>query len=317
MPRKLAALAVPVGLLVSFVCFRGMGPFDVALVVFLAGVDNLVVIAKKVQSLGWWMRVYLTAGIVIQLIELVTIPPLIVALCAGRNPWGVYQLIGQPERYSLLLEGVHPQIVALGVGFIALAVMWFFADKENRVWLGIEKHIERFARWYKIGTIGGVLALLAIGSFWFSWTFLLLGVLGMAAFGAIKFSERRSEDLGQKPGAGGGKGFVRVELFEAALSIDMWVGTYSASSHLVDIVLGVLAGVLVMRILTVSLVQKLDELPYLASAAHWSLGLLAASWVIELWLPAVGSVAEVVCLMPLVVGWGHSVLSRRRQPAVI
>ncbi|MEV5705591.1 DUF475 domain-containing protein [Actinoallomurus sp. NPDC052274] len=217
--------------------------------------------------------------------------------------------------YSTLLESVHPQIVALGLGFIALAVMWFFVDKGNLAWLGMENHIKRHGRRYKAGALGGVLLVLVIGSLKFSWTFLLLGVLGMAAFGAIKFSERRSEDLGQEPGAGGGKGFARVEMFEAALSIDMWVGTYSATSHLADIVLGVLVGVLVMRILTVSLVEKLDELPYLPSAAHWSLGLLSVAWVIELWLPAIGSVVEVVCLIPLVVGWGHSVLSRRRRLA--
>ncbi|MEV5746938.1 DUF475 domain-containing protein [Actinoallomurus sp. NPDC052308] len=315
MPRKSAFLAIPIGLLATFVLIRGMGPFDVALVVFLSGVDNLIVISEKVEKLDRWLKVYVTAGILIQLVELVAVPPLIVALSAWRSPWSVYGLVGQPERYSALLETVHPQIVGLGLGFVAPAVMWFIADEKNHAWL-VDDHIKRHARRYKVGTIGVVLGVLALGShFAFSWTFMLFGVLGMMAFAAIKFSEDKSENSGPRPEAATWKGFVRVEVFEAALSIDMWVGTYSASSHLVDIVLGVLAGVLVMRILTVNLVKQVKQLPYLASAAHWSLGLLSVTWVIELWHPAISSWAAVACLIPLGAGWIHSVL-RRRQLAL-
>jgi hypothetical protein len=287
----------------------------VAVIACAFAFDNLVILVPHVRRLGrGWQYAYLLIGPVIALAVQVVVPALLVALAAWQSPASVFgTMFRDSAHYSEMLLGVHPQIVAFGFAFLILNATDNVTD-DSHTWIRfIEAPLQRFGGQVRMGMRWvGIPAVLIAGSLSFSWTFLAMGMLGILLFSAVDAQKKKVEK--RSAATGGRRAFGLVELLEAGLSFDLMVGAYAISTNIIDVVAGVLAGVLVIRMLTLRAArgQGLDELVHLAAGASYSMGALAVVQLSGLWLHFPDWVDEVAGSAFLVAALAHSVIHNRR-----
>lgn len=287
------------------------GGWQVALLVALLVVfetslsaDNAIVNARIVEKLSpGFQKLFLTVGVLIAVVGMrLLFPILIVGVTTGLNPVEAFNLAMEkgdpstPGSYGYILHEAHPQIAAFGGMFLLLLFLHFIFARRDITWLSwIEKPLA------KVGEIGvevasvivGLVALLVISliAHEHTETILVSGIVGSLVFLVINsignfFENKLEEDEAHHSGIAGatvltGKAgfvaFLYLEVLDASFSFDGTIGAFSITTDPIVIMLGLGAGALFVRSLTIYLVNKgtLNKFVYLDHGAHWAIGALA------------------------------------------
>ncbi|MEV0404549.1 DUF475 domain-containing protein [Actinoallomurus sp. NPDC050550] len=256
------------------------------------GIDNLVVVSPYVRKLSsGWQFAYRSVGLVVALLVQLALPLVAGAVLTGHGIGEMFaMLVTAPGRYSAVLEQIHPEVAAFGAAFMAAASVWTLTNAEREhVWLPIENVLRRHANVWRATTLIAIAGVSAVGAFWYSWPFAVAGFAGIAVFFGIEIFKHVIEGSEGNTGNGrknvpGWKMLALIEAIEAVFSLDTGIGSLSLSSNVVVIVVGLLAGILLMRSLNVRLSKggRLTELIHLEAGAYWTMLILALQLVVGL-----------------------------------
>ncbi len=302
-----------IGLAIAFL-YDGVTGLTVTAILIVLEVslsfDNAVVNAKVLNRMSeFWVRIFLTVGILIAVFGMRLLFPLVVVfVTAGLSPIEAWDLAldkGDPDTpgtYGYILNDAHALIAAFGGMFLLMIFLDFVFDDEKELhWLG---PIERaFA---KAAAFPGIAVLVAlVWLFVFSRIFpdhasdmLLAGVFGVILYLAVNglgdffdggladddegavVEERRGAAAGSVVVATGKAAFslfLYLELLDASFSFDGVIGAFAITSDPIIIALGLGVGAFYVRSITIYLVHQgtLSEYVFLEHGAHWAIGALA------------------------------------------
>jgi hypothetical protein len=101
---------------------------------------------------------------------------------------------------------------------------------------------------------------------------------------ALFSSEEAGETAANTVAYSGFMGFMYLQFLDASFSLDGVIGAFAMSKDVVIIMLGLGAGAMFVRSLTIYLVRKgtLDEFVFLEHGAHWGIGALAGIMLISM-----------------------------------
>lgn len=252
-------------------------------------VDNAVVNAAVLARMSaLWQRRFLTWGMLIAVFGMRLVFPLaMVAIAAGIAPMAALRLaLEEPARYEALVGAAHDALSGFGGAFLLLVALdWFGDAAPGSHWITpIERPLAAFARArtarlalvaVPLGAIA--LSLPAARAFHFAGA----GLIGVAAHLALAALARR---LGTGGGGGSGFGlFVYLNVLDAAFSLDGVIGAFALSNDLVVIALGLSAGALFVRSITVQLMASgtLQTWRYLEHGAFWAIAALGAIMLVS------------------------------------
>lgn len=280
--------------------YRGLGSIPVVLfLVALEGAlsfDNAVVNAGVLRRLNrHWQLAFLTLGVVIAVVGMRVLFPLaIVAVATSASLGSTLGLaLGRPEEYARHFESASPSIGSFGGVFLLLLALTFFLRPDrSRVWLGpVERALAWSGRFPRLPVLVAGAALLALSQ-WVSAEHspqvLLAGLAGMLLFLLVRGAREIVENIGDRAegrrltGWSAAAAFLYLEALDASFSLDGVLGAFAMTSDIVIVGLGLGAGALYVRSLTVYLVREraLRHLPYLTSGAHWAILTLAVSLLV-------------------------------------
>lgn len=265
--------------------------------------DNAVVNATVLKHMSEiWQRRFLTWGMLVAVFGMYYFfPILIVSVATGLNLVEVTRMaFVDQESYSKHLLASHTQIAAFGGMFLLMVFFKFIFDAGKELhwlWL-IEEKLARLGKLESVEIILALSVLLIIEQFLpgeEALTEMSAGVFGVVLYVAVSgltgllAGEHAGKAVAGYSGLGG---FIYLNLLDASFSLDAVVGSFAISHDIVIIVLGLTAGAMFVRSLTVYLVRKgtLDDYVFLEHGAHWGIGALAA---IMLW-SMVEPVSEVI-----------------------
>ena len=126
---------------------------------------------------------------------------------------------------------------------------------------------------------------------------MIAGVLGVVLYVIVQHSGTAWARTA--PAAYSGlSGFLYLNLLDASFSLDAVMGSFAISNDIVIIVLGLSAGAMFVRSLTVHLVKKgtLDQYVYLEHGAHYGIGALAVIMLVSMFLPVPEMVSGLIGL---------------------
>ncbi|MDO9456965.1 DUF475 domain-containing protein [Nocardioides sp.] len=304
-----------IGLIVAFL-YDGITGVTVTAILIVLEVslsfDNAVVNAKVLNRMSeFWVRIFLTVGIVIAVFGMRLLFPLVVVfVTADLSPVDAWQLAlekGNPEEpgtYGYILNEAHPLIAAFGGMFLLMIFLDFLFDEEKDLhWVGpIERAMSKAAAFPAVSSLVALVWL-----FTFSRIFheeandiLLAGVFGMILYlavnglgdffdGGLEDELEEGEEAADGPKSAGvgsavaatGKAafslFLYLELLDASFSFDGVIGAFAITSDPIIIALGLGVGAFYVRSITIYLVHQgtLSEYVFLEHGAHWAIGALA------------------------------------------
>ena len=252
--------------------------------------DNAVVNAAILGDLDpVWRRRFLTWGMGVSVLGArVAFPLAIVGFSTGLGPVDAVRLsLAEPAHYEAILHTAHASIAGFGGTFLVMVGLGFFLDVEKDVhWLGwAERHLARIGGLRAVELIVplGLLAALAHGlPFAQGVRFLVAGLLGLIAYtlmASVSDWAKAFQRQGRENTTGSGlTTFLYLNLLDASFSLDGVIGAFALSNNMVVIVLGLTAGAMFVRSLTVTLVDRavLARYIYLEHGAFWAITALGA-----------------------------------------
>ena len=310
-------------LLIAFLCAGWNGLFVCILMVVLEvgfSFDNAVINATVMRNMKKkWQQRFLTWGMLVTVFGMYFIfPILIVALATGLNIVEVTRLaIHVPDDYSRQVVSAHTQIDAFGGMFLLMVFLTFVLDEGKELhWLStVEKHLSRFGKLESIEIIIALILLLALQSFLPQddrLHALMAGVAGVMLYvvmGSVislfKLKEMRKTAFAKS----GLMGFIYLNLLDASFSLDAVVGSFAISNDIVIIMLGLSAGAMFVRSLTVQLVKKntLSQYVFLEHGAHYAIGMLAVIMLVSTIMPVSQIITGVAGLIFIIASFWSSV----------
>lgn len=308
--------------------FQALWIFVILLILEISlSFDNAVVNASILKNWNkFWQTIFLTFGILIAVFGMRLIFPLvIVGLTTNMSLLETWNLaIDEPIKYSEILLNHHAQISAFGGVFLLLIFLDFFVNtKKKYFWIkSIEINLEKFDKFKGFPIFFTLLLLLTL-----TWTsdlstvkqsevieFGLWGLLSYLSINILCQSlEQKSADAVETIKKGSVGGFIYLEVLDASFSIDAVVGAFAITKDVVIIMLGLGAGAMAVRSLTVYLVKKetLKELVFLEHGAHYAIGALAFIMIgsVQFHIPEIitGTVGLVLILLS-----GYSSIKKKR-----
>jgi hypothetical protein len=252
--------------------------------------DNAVINAAILRRLSpRWRTAFLTVGVFTAVFVMRVVFPLaIVAIATGRSLLAVGdQALHAPEAYARDVEAAAPMIGAFGGIFLLLLALSFLLEPEReRRWIA---PVERWLGW--MGRLPNAAIIVACSSLLLTarlvasehrQSVLVAGLVALLAFLLIRGFRtlmESSRDAGagsQLTGSAGLASFLYLETIDASFSLDGVLGAFAITSDIVIIGIGLGAGALYVRSLTLYLVRQhaLRQLPYLTHGAHWAIGAL-------------------------------------------
>ncbi len=263
--------------------------------------DNAVLNASILKKMNpFWQKMFLTVGIILAVFVMrLVFPIMIVVIATGLDPfsvWGLAMEKGDPHTpgtYGYILAEAHPIIAAFGGMFLLMLFLNFVFEDRDIKWLHwIERPLARVGQINMLSVAVALVALLAaiapLADAEARFSTIVPGILGIILFVVIKGISSVFEELGEKFMNDAGKAgfflFLYLELIDATLSFDGVIGAFAITADPVIIMLGLLAGAMFVRSMTVNLVRKgtLDELVHLEHGAHWAIGALAAILLVSI-----------------------------------
>ncbi len=292
--------------------------------------DNAVVNATVLQTMDEvWRKRFLTWGMIFAVYGMyIAFPLAIVAVAAGLNPVEAVRLsLSDPDKYEAIVSSAHVGIAGFGGAFLLLVGLKFFFDSDKEVhWIDvIEKRLSGLGA-LPAAEIGVVLLVLwgissslplAQGH-----TFLVAGILGVAAFiavealgKALELREERQRALGAAVRSGLG-GFIYLNVLDASFSFDAVIGAFALSNNMVVIALGLSIGAMFVRSLTLLLVRKgtLSEYRYLEHGAFWAIIALGIIMLVSARYEVPESVTGLIGAVMIAGSLAWSVRWNRRHP---
>lgn len=291
--------------------------------------DNAVVNATVLKHMNdLWQRRFLTWGMLFAVFGMYLLfPILIVALATGLGiPEVVHMALSDQQSYSRHLMGAHTHIAAFGGMFLLMVFFKFiFNEAKELHWLGVlEKKLAKMGKLESVEVILALLLLLVIEQFLpkeDSLPEMTAGVLGVALYVAV--SSFTTLLAGNAAGGAvarysGIGGFIYLNLLDASFSLDAVVGSFAISHDIVIIMLGLSAGAMFVRSLTIYLVRKgtLDQYVFLEHGAHWGIGALALIMLISMVTPVSEIITGLIGVAFIVLSLWSSVRYRRRQSSL-
>lgn len=268
--------------------------------------DNAIVNAMVLRRMSdGWQRAFLLVGIWIAVFGMrFAFPVLIVSLTAGLG-WGevISLALHDPTTYAHHLEAAHPEIATLGGVYLGMIFLNYFLSEREVLWLApIERMLVKIGRADTVSAAVMLIILLFVSNDIGGdegHKILFTGVLSLALYlvvqtvSAVFETEDEEEDatdasggIAVKTGMAGLGLFIYLEMQDSAFSFDGVSGAFAITPWIPLIMAGLGVGALFVRSMTVHLVKsnKLAELPYLESGAHWAIGVLAVCILTSLYV---------------------------------
>jgi len=119
----------------------------------------------------------------------------------------------------------------------------------------------------------------------------------------------------QTAAKGGFASFVYLELIDMSFSFDGVLGAFAVSQNVVIIMLGLGAGAFAVRNLTLLMVDRgtVSEYKYLEHGAMWSIGLLSASMLIQIFAHLPEGIIVVLAIVPIAIAFIQSVRENKLE----
>lgn len=306
--------------------------------------DNAIINSRIVEKLSdRWRFLFLTIGVAVAVFGMrLVFPLLIVGVTTGLNPVDTFSLalekgsIDEPGSYAYVLHEAHPDIAAFGGIFLLMLFLdWLFDPERDIHWLRwIEAPLAKLGKIDIASVVFGLLGLVVISQIAHEHTerVLLSGVIGMIVYLAVKalgdfFEDRLDSDDEDAPKRSGANNLVRLtgkaaffsfiylEVLDASFSFDGVIGAFAITADPIIIALGLGAGAMFVRSLTIFLVKKgtLNEYVFLEHGAHWAIGILAGILItsIEFEIPEV--VTGLIGVALIVAAFISSVAYNRKE----
>jgi hypothetical protein len=271
--------------------------------------DNAIVNATVLERLSpMWRRLFLTLGVIIAIIGMRVLFPVLIVMFSAHLPLHevVNEALHRPNLYARHVAGAREAISAFGGSFLmTLAFYFLLDDNRQELWL---KRIER-----PLQKIGGTLwlppllvAIIVIIISIFSndtGQVLRLGIIGVISYSLLKILIDwlgRLTPSGGKSYAGraGFLAFIYLEILDAAFSFDSVLGAFAITEKVILIAIGLGAGALWVRNLTVFMVKRgaLKSYIYLEHGAHYAILTLSVALLASLFFDVPNGVAGIVGL---------------------
>jgi len=287
--------------------------------------DNAVVNAVVLKDMSkLWQKRFLTWGMLVTVFGMYYLfPLLIVSVATGLSLIDVTHLaLDAPDEYSRHLTESHVQIATFGGMFLLMVFLSFILDEhKKRHWLGrIEAHLAKLGKLEAVETIVALIVLLVLQMFLPEAErahALTSGVFGVVLYVGIN-SIIALFGMKGKGGSGTGycgiAGFLYLNLLDASFSLDAVIGSFAISNDIVIIVLGLSAGAMFVRSLTVHLVRQgtLDKYIFLEHGAHYAIGALAVIMLASLLEPVSEFVTGTVGIAFILLSLWSSVCFNRK-----
>lgn len=315
--------------------------------------DNAVVNALILANMPpVWRQRFLTWGMLIAVFGVRFIfPILIVFATTDLSLIESFSLaVNNPAEYEKVIMASHHIVMAFG-GIFLLMIFLSFLFKENKDvhWIAfIEKHA---SRWASVGDLKILVAILIVAVIGFyAPNQVLIGealhnidkseiilpmIYGVLLYLSIEFLRGILEDDGtehksqtseeerekiesvahEKLAKGGLASFIYLELIDMSFSFDGVLGAFAVSQNVIIIMLGLGAGAFAVRNLTLLMVDRgtVAEYKYLEHGAMWSIGLLAASMLVQIFVHLPEGLIVVLAIVPIGIAFIQSVRENKLQ----
>ncbi|QDH13290.1 DUF475 domain-containing protein [Formicincola oecophyllae] len=273
-----------------------LGVLEVSLS-FDNAVANATVLRRMTRP---WQDAFMTLGMLVAVFGMRLVFPLAIVAVAGHVSMrhALMLALHDPARYGTILASAHDGIMGFGGAFLMMVGLnFFFHPGKHLHWLGWLERPARLAGGVPcISAITTLLLLLIVKSLLppsGSSVFLSAGCWGIVLWGMVEgvnhllgAAEPESAQ-GKSPARGGwrkGLGlFLYLEVLDASFSFDGVIGAFALSNNLLIIALGLGMGAMVIRALTLMLVERgvLENFPYLEHGAFWAITVLAAIMMVS------------------------------------
>ena len=309
--------------------------------------DNAVVNALILVNMSpVWRRRFLTWGMLIAVFGVRLILPILIVFATTDLSFveSFTLAINNPSEYEKIISASHHIVMAFGGIFLLMIFLSFlFNEKKDVHWIAI---IEKYAsRWSSIGDLKILIAILTVALIGFyapseiliadvvkkidKGDIILPMVYGILLFLCIEFLRGILEDDGSKHESnsmeierekienvvntklakGGFASFVYLELIDMSFSFDGVLGAFAVSQNIVIIMLGLGAGAFAVRNLTILMVDRgtVSEYKYLEHGAMRSVGFLAISMIIQIFMHLPHGLIIAFAIIPIAIAFIHSV----------
>ena len=315
--------------------------------------DNAVINALILTNMPpLWRKRFLTWGMLIAVFGVrLVFPILIVFATTDLSFIASFTLaINDPVEYEKIIIASHHIVMAFGGMFLLMIFLSFLFNENKDVhWVRV---IEKYAaRWSNVGNLKMLIAIciIAIVGFYAPSTILIADVVktidksqivlpmvyGILLYLCIDFLRGILEDDGNphdvnsreterdkiehvanaKLAKGGFASFIYLELIDMSFSFDGVLGAFAISQNIIIIMLGLGAGAFAVRNLTILMVDRgtVTEYKYLEHGAMWSVGFLAVSMIIQIFMHLPHGLIIAFAIIPIAIAFVHSVKVKKRE----
>lgn len=316
------SLLITAAALVTAFYWGGMAALSICFLLTLMEItfsfDNAVVNAAVLKDMDEkWQRRFLTWGILIAVFGMrLLFPLLIVAFATGLHLLDVTRLaLDQPEEYTRHVLASHVQIGAFGGIFLLMVFLHFVFDEHKQThWIAtLERRLAQMGKLESVEVIVALLVLMGLQQFLPEEQrhgALMAGVVGVVLYVSVNSitalisNADKGKSVQQAAHYSGMMGFIYLQFLDSSFSLDGVIGAFAISKDIVIIMLGLGAGAMFVRSVTIYLVHKgtLAKYIFLEHGAHYGIGALALIMLISM----VSHVPEVITGL---VGLGFILLS--------
>mgnify|MGYP005838852517 CR=1 FL=1 len=309
--------------------------------------DNAVINALILANMSpIWRKRFLTWGMLIAVFGVRLIFPILIVFATTDLSFieSFSLAINNPIEYERIIKDSHHIVMAFGGIFLLMIFLTFLFNENKDVhWIKI---IEKYAsRWSSVGNLKILIAIFIVAILGYytpseikisnvltkidKADIILPMIYGILLFLCIEFFRGILEDDGKKHNTknfeiekekienvsnskllkGGFASFIYLELIDMSFSFDGVLGAFAISQNIIIIMLGLGAGAFAVRNLTILMVDRgtVAEYKYLEHGAMWSVGLLATSMIIQIFMHLPHGLIIAFAIIPIAFALIHSI----------
>lgn len=309
--------------------------------------DNAVINALILANMSpIWRKRFLTWGMLIAVFGVRLIFPILIVFATTDLSFieSFSLAINNPIEYERIIKASHHIVMAFGGVFLLMIFLTFlFNENKDIHWIKI---IEKYAsRWSSVGNLKILIAIFIVAILGYytpseikisnvltkidKADIILPMIYGILLFLCIEFFRGILEDDGKKHNTknfeiekekienisnskllkGGFASFIYLELIDMSFSFDGVLGAFAISQNIIIIMLGLGAGAFAVRNLTILMVDRgtVAEYKYLEHGAMWSVGLLATSMIIQIFMHLPHGLIIAFAIIPIAFALIHSI----------
>lgn len=311
--------------IVGLVAAYFIGGINAAYVAFLLillevslSFDNAVVNAKVLKDMDKvWQQRFITFGIPIAVFGMRLLFPLgIVALVTNMGLIETfYTALNNPIKYEHALKSAEHTIFAFGGAFLLMVFLDFFFEEKEVYWIKkIEnsKMVKKFSLLSNISLSIAIMAGLVLGHLTSSFEILLAYMYGVLLHAILQMIDDAFSAKSVKSGLAG---LVYLEVLDASFSFDGVIGAFALSSNIFIIMIGLGAGAMFVRSITLYFVEKntLSEYRYLEHGAHYAIGILAVIMLLKINVHIEEVITGTIGIGLIAIAFIHSIWENKKE----